>query len=299
MHGRRARLALARGGSRMAHVLAGALLLGRSCASDSAVRVGRSALTARRAARDAPSVGLAPARMPPPGAQPLYGEGGRLERSPLLDVLRGSLKPSRLERIESRLAQRAGAVRLVLENIADEHNAAACLRTFEGLGGQHVHVIETVDSLRPCAAVTKSCDRWLTLHRHERVDDCINELRARGFTIVATHLSDDSHSIDEIDWSRFEKVALVFGNERRGVSPYAQQAADVSAVLPMAGFSQSFNISVAAALFLAHMRHVGKLDAGLPADELRELYTRWLINANKNAKALLERAGLAGEVPFL
>lgn len=237
--------------------------------------------------------------MPADDAPPLYGPGGRLPSSPLLECLRASLKPSRLERIESRLAQRCGSVRLVLENISDEHNAAACLRTFEGLGGQHVHVIETVDSLRPCAAVTKSCDRWLTLHRHKHVESCIDELRAQGFTIVATHLSDDSLSIDEIEWFKLDKVALVFGNERRGVSAQTQEAADICAVLPMVGFSQSFNISVAAALFLAHMRHVGKLTPDLPAEELQELYTRWLINANKSPKQLLERAGLAHEVPYL
>lgn len=268
-------------------------------AAEPAARLGRAARAAQRRATDAPTVGLAPAQMPPATAPPLYGEGGRLPPSPVLEVLRASLKPSRLERIESRLAQRCSSVRLVLENIADEHNAAACLRTFEGLGGQHVHVVESVDSLRPCAAVTKSCDRWLSLHRHARVEACVDELRAQGFTIVATHLSDESLPLDAVDWAAHDKVALVFGNERRGVSAAAQQAADLCVVLPMVGFSQSFNISVAAALFLSHMRHVGKLRADLPPDELRELYTRWLINANKNPRQLLERAGLGGEVPYL
>ena len=43
-----------------------------------------------------------------------------------------------------------------------------------------------------------------------------------------------------------EVVALVFGNERRGVSPGLLEAADASFYLPMAGFTQSFNISVPA-----------------------------------------------------
>ncbi|KAJ1628042.1 Alpha/beta knot methyltransferase [Pavlovales sp. CCMP2436] len=244
-----------------------------------------------------PTVGLAPARMPPPGGPLFYG--GLLAREPLIDALRESLKPSRLERIESRLAQRCSGVRLVLENIQDEHNAGACLRTFEGLGGQHVHVIETVDSLRPSQAVTKSCDRWLSLHHHPRVDSCFDELRSQGFTIIATHLSADSVPLDEIDFSKFDKVALIFGNERRGVSQISAESADICTVLPMSGFSQSFNISVAAALFLSHMRHVGKLTADMEADELRELYIRWLILANKSPKVVIERAGLADQVPWL
>jgi hypothetical protein len=68
----------------------------------------------------------------------------------------------------------------------------------------------------------------------------------------------------------------------------------------MAGFSQSFNISAATTLFLAHLRHKGKFNGDLPSDELETLYLRWLIAANgKNAKDILEKAGLLDEAPFL
>jgi tRNA (guanosine-2'-O-)-methyltransferase len=92
----------------------------------------------------------------------------------------------------------------------------------------------------------------------------------------------------------------VFGNERRGVSGLVRARADICAVLPMAGFSQSFNISAATTLFLAHLRHKGKFVGDLPTDELEALYLRWLIAAvGKNAKDIIESAGLLDEVPFL
>lgn len=162
-----------------------------------------------------------------------------------------------------------------------------------------MHTIESVDHLAPASAVTKNCDRWLTFHRHYRTDECFADLRAQGFTIISTHLSENAKSLDEIDFSRIDKIALCFGNERRGVSQMAVDASDICAVLPMAGFSQSFNISVAAALFLAHMRHAGKIKGDLPPDELHELYLRWLINANKAPKQILQRAGFADQVPWL
>lgn len=88
-------------------------------------------------------------------------------------------------------------------------------------------------------------------------------------------------------------------SERRGVSALAAQHADICAAIPMKGFSQSFNISVAVALFLAQLRLAGKMEGDLGPSELKELYTRWLILSNKSPKAVLERRGLLGEVPFL
>jgi hypothetical protein len=148
---------------------------------------------------------LAPDCQPPAGVGSLYR--GRIQPRPVFDALRNTLGDDRLERLESRLALRCGSVRLVLENLVDDHNGAACLRTFEGLGGQHVHAIESAENLRICSAVTKSCERWLTFHHHQTANDCFDELKAQGFTIIATHLSEGSTMLDDIDFSKYPKVA--------------------------------------------------------------------------------------------
>lgn len=88
---------------------------------------------------------------------------------------------------------------------------SSCLRTFEGLGGQHVHIVESLELLRPSSAVTKSCDRWLTIHHHHSVVDCIDALKQDGFTVVATHLSDSAVPLDDLPMQTLGKIAVLFG----------------------------------------------------------------------------------------
>jgi tRNA (guanosine-2'-O-)-methyltransferase len=80
---------------------------------------------------------------------------------------------------------------------------------------------------------------------------CFRQLRTNGYTIVGTVTSPDAIPLEELDLTK--KVALVFGNELDGLSNYATQAADVRSRIPLFGFTESFNISVAAAIYLYHL----------------------------------------------
>jgi tRNA (guanosine-2'-O-)-methyltransferase len=188
------------------------------------------------------------------------------------------LLPPRKERIEQVLAHRTRNLVVVLEKLEDQFNMAAVLRTCEGLGLQEVHVVKhPLVPWKPNQRVTQGCDKWLDLHRYESLEACAKALKARGFTVLASGFSAGAKSLYQLDFKG--KVALVFGNERFGVSPEGLAACDGSFWIPMYGFSQSFNISVAASAALnhavqwrvEHLGHPGDLSEGERA-ELRERF---------------------------
>jgi tRNA (guanosine-2'-O-)-methyltransferase len=96
--------------------------------------------------------------------------------------------------------------------------------------------------------ISQNADKWLDVVRWKTTAECLAHLKARGFVVYATHLGEGSKDLCELSFER--PVALVFGNEHRGVSDEALAAADLRYAIPMRGFTQSFNVSVAAAVSL-------------------------------------------------
>jgi tRNA (guanosine-2'-O-)-methyltransferase len=200
------------------------------------------------------------------------------------EALRGMLTERRRERIDHVVRRRMKSLTLVVEDIRDPHNQAAVLRTAEGLGLLTAHVIDTPDqhgrteTFEPARGVTKDADKWMTVRKHKTAPACLDELKAQGVAIYAGALDATSVSLYDLDVSR--PCAFVFGNEHRGVSPSVRERADKLFVIPMRGFVESFNISVAAAICLSHAVHAREV-AGTLSDlsdtereELREAYER-------------------------
>lgn len=157
----------------------------------------------------------------------------------------------RQERIRTVLARRQPDLTVVLEDVHDPHNASAVLRTCDAVGVQRVHLVYAVET-PPRGAfsrnVSGSAAKWLELIRHRSIAECFATLRTDGFTILATALDDSGVDLYTADLTR--PVALVFGNEHRGVSAAALAQADRSLIIPMMGMVQSLNISVACAVAL-------------------------------------------------
>jgi tRNA (guanosine-2'-O-)-methyltransferase len=163
------------------------------------------------------------------------------------------LSKARLQRLKRVAQNRQSGLVLVLEDIHDPHNAAAILRTCEGLGIQDVYVIfeqEKRYNMRRVGKVSSSsANKWLTFHIFTSTKECFKELKKKGYVTVLTILDKKSENLYETDLTD-KKLALVVGNEHRGVSAQAIKLADRKLYLPMAGFVQSFNVSVTAAIFL-------------------------------------------------
>ena len=209
-----------------------------------------------------------------------------------MKVLEEFVTERRQQRLRSVLDNRTRNLVLLLEDIYDPHNASACVRSAEAMGVQELHVITAQHRFAPAPKVTNGADKWLDIHRYKAIAPCFEALRSRGFTIAAGVLNDEAIPIQEIRFDR--PVALAFGNEHEGLSEEFRQAADVCFFIPMYGFSQSFNISVAAALGLhwavnERIRLLGS-SGDLTEEERETLLARWTRLSVTMADEILDRA---------
>ncbi|HXF99326.1 MAG TPA: RNA methyltransferase, partial [Bacteroidota bacterium] len=147
------------------------------------------------------------------------------------------------------LRRRQPDLTVVLENIHDPHNVSAVLRSCDAVGVMQVELLYYIEKFpRIGKKSSSSANKWLERRKHTSVDECYTTLRREGFTIYATRLGADAVSLYDLDLTK--KVALVFGNEHRGVSDEAAEKADGNFMIPMVGMIQSLNISVACAVSL-------------------------------------------------
>ncbi len=165
---------------------------------------------------------------------------------------------SRQDKIKNVISGRQEGV-VVFEDIHDPHNAAAVLRTCDGFGFQKAYyVFEQEKKYNPKKvgkASSTSANKWLTIDTFNSTKSCFEKLKSDGFTIYVTSLTTlKSPTNVYADLPTLgPKIAVVFGNEFRGVSEYATQNADFHLYIPMRGFVQSFNISVCAGLVLGEL----------------------------------------------
>jgi len=189
------------------------------------------------------------------------------------------LTEHRRERIDYSVRRRFCSLTVVVEDIRDPHNQAAVLRTAEGLGLLSAHVIDTGnDTFQPNRGITRDADKWMRVKRHTDTIACVDDLKANGYAVYCGALDPSAVSLYDLDVVK--PCAFVFGNEHRGISQALKDRADKLFVIPMRGFVESFNISVAAAICLSHAVHSREL-AGRITDlddsereALREEYER-------------------------
>ncbi|HEY6051143.1 MAG TPA: RNA methyltransferase, partial [Thermoanaerobaculia bacterium] len=162
------------------------------------------------------------------------------------------LTPRRLARIESVLEARLESVTVVLDRLLDPHNLAAILRTSEGLGLCEAHVVPNADGDKGAhRRVTQDADKWLEVVPHVSGAEAARALAARGFSVWAGHLDPAARSYASLPADG--PVALLFGHEHEGPSPETLAACAGAFRIPMAGFTQSFNVSVAAGIALSQI----------------------------------------------
>jgi tRNA (guanosine-2'-O-)-methyltransferase len=184
--------------------------------------------------------------------------------------------------IEKVLRQRTKRVTIVLEDIYQSQNASAVIRTCECMGIQDVHIVENKSKYHLNTRVLKGADRWMNLVRHQEKDinnteNCFQQLRDKGYKILVTDPSADGISIHEIDPTE-QKLAVVFGNELRGTSPYAIEHGDQKVRIPMYGFTESLNISVSAAICvnsIINKLQTSNLYFGLTEEEKQDIRLHW------------------------
>lgn len=164
----------------------------------------------------------------------------------VLEAVYPLLTADRRARMDQVVTGRTGTVIPVLENLYDRGNISAVLRSAEAFGLYQVHNIELGEKFKESQRTTAGADKWVEMKKWKSTRDCVEHFHTHGYQVVATHLSSDAKPIQEIDFT--QPTALVLGNEKEGITPEMAQLADHRVILPMYGFVQSFNISVAGAM---------------------------------------------------
>lgn len=186
---------------------------------------------------------------------------------------------SKQEMYDRIAADRTKHLTVVMENIHKEHNASAVLRTCDCFGIQNLHAIEKDNTYEIQRDIALGAGNWVDLYTYSEGDNptksCLNQLKSEGYRIVATspHTNND---INDLDLS--QPIALVFGTEKKGVSNEVEEMADELVRIPMYGFTESFNISVSAAIALNIIRRkltLSDINWKLPYEEQVKLKIQW------------------------
>ena len=219
-------------------------------------------------------------------------QGRPLDPAFVIRTLSEFVTEERRQRIDAVLAARTRTVVPVVEGIVNMGNVSAVMRTAEALGYQDLHVITGTTQFKDSRRTSIGAEKWLDVYHWENSAACAERLREAGHRIIATHVDASARAIEEFDFT--EPTAIVLGNELEGVSPEMLEAADYRCFLPMTGFVESYNISVAAAIALYHayrdrLHRLGR-HGDLSKEEQEELRAAFYLRSVRGGEAILRRA---------
>lgn len=204
----------------------------------------------------------------------------------VIEALGPTVLPERLARIRNVVAQRTRRVVPVLENLHDPHNASAVLRTADAFGIQDVAMVRSDGEFLAAHRVAQGTHRWLDLHLFGDAASCAGWLKGRGFRVLVAKMDGEVTPEGLAEGN----VAVVFGNEHAGVSKGMEAFADGTYAIPMVGFVESLNVSVAAAvtLYAATAPRRGRGEA-LDEGDQRTLLARFLMGNVRDAERIVEQ----------
>ncbi|WP_236017255.1 RNA methyltransferase [Roseivirga sp. E12] len=176
-------------------------------------------------------------------------------RKQLIHMLEEFVTPNKVTTIEEVLSERTRHLTVVLEDIYHAQNASAVMRTCDCFGIQDLYITQRLHDYEVNPNVVRGASKWVSQHKYEREEEstakCFQDLKKKNYRIVGTTPSKEVASIHELDIS--QKTAVVFGTELEGLTEYAKDQVDELVHIPMYGFTESFNISVSAALLLQEL----------------------------------------------
>lgn len=168
----------------------------------------------------------------------------------VISQLEDLLTERRKTKISKVIANRTFQLASVVEGLVNTGNVSAVMRTAEGMGFQAFHVINNGEKFKHSERISHGAEKWLSLWRWPDPTTCAEFLRKQGYRIVVTTLDGSGVSLTNLDFTK--PNALVWGNEAHGVTNTMLAEADLTCYIPMNGFTESLNISVAAAVSLFH-----------------------------------------------
>lgn len=212
------------------------------------------------------------------------------DASEVFEYLKQFLTEERLKKIEHFAAQSSDFVLPVMEDVYQFRNAAAIIRSVEACGFHKVVAMEARNIFDPNLTVTKGAETWVEIEKLPHTLDSLREIRERGYKLVAVSPEKSAVSLPEFQIT--EPVALIFGTEWQGVSENFLDFVDETLSIPMFGFTQSFNVSVAAALTCYDLKQKlckSGLDYKLSPEKQTELKIRWAVNSIPSGEKILQK----------
>ncbi len=201
-------------------------------------------------------------------------------RKRFLAYLESFITDNKKSLFDTVITQRTKHITVALEDIYQSQNASAVLRTCDCFGVQDIHIIENRYNYSINPDVALGSTKWLNLIKYNNTSDntlaCYKALRDDGYRIVATSPHKTDQQLDELEL--YQKTALVFGTELEGLSETAIAHADAFVRIPMYGFTESFNISVSAAITLHHLSEKlrkSKISWQLSEEEMVDTRIMW------------------------
>jgi len=191
------------------------------------------------------------------------------------------MTPQRRAKLENALKHRQPDLVVVLENVHDPHNIMAVFRSCDAVGVQQIGIVHSNSEALPEKWQSKSAasaEKWIDVTVYNDILTCCQRLKKEGFLIYTTHLKSPSTPLHQVDFK--QKIALVFGNERDGISDEALSLSSGNITIPQVGIVQSLNISVACAVTL-YEAYRQRRQAGfyqqqrLNTDEYNAIFERW------------------------
>ena len=157
----------------------------------------------------------------------------------------------RAAKFEAVVRNRQPNLTVVLENVFDTHNVGAVMRSCDSVGIKEIFVLNNEpghyhNRLKMGKRTSAGSRKWVDVHYYNDTVACFQHVKETYETIWATHLTSESKSLYELELT--ESVALVFGNEREGITQQTLEFADGNFIIPQVGMTESLNISVACAV---------------------------------------------------
>jgi tRNA (guanosine-2'-O-)-methyltransferase len=189
------------------------------------------------------------------------------------------VEEQRLKKFISILLKRQKDLIVFSENVQNEHNFSAIIRTCDAVGVLHIFYTYLGNKEKIYNEhITMGSHKWVFLHRVDNAVEKLKELKSKGFQIVATRLIDKSIHFRKVDYTK--PTVIVVGNELEGVSEEVASVADYNVIIPMYGMAQSLNVSVATAVLLYEAQRQRE-EKGfyespqLTLDEIKTILQKW------------------------
>jgi len=188
------------------------------------------------------------------------------------------------------LEKRTNHFTIAVEDVFQLHNTSAVMRSCEVFGIQNLHVIEEKFGKSIDKEIAMGAQKWVDVNRYDSNVQCVRALKSKGYQIIATTPHENDCLLDEFDISK--PSAIFFGTERDGLSEEVMKEADGFLKIPMAGFTESLNISVSAAIIIQNLMsrlHNSDFDWHLTEEEMLSRRLDWTKNSIKDIKRIEQR----------